>query len=76
MRLALLVEAGADSTYERVPVSSTMFSLRITAAELTRIVLAAKARGDCASELMRSGTPAAKLEDQEDTENGSALGVS
>lgn len=53
---------------------STMFSLRIDAAELTRIGEAAKARGLTVSELMRRATLAA-IEDQDETERVLAIGA-
>jgi hypothetical protein len=58
----------------RVRSSSTMFSLRIPASELTRIAEAAKARGITASELIRRATLAA-IEDEDESQRAVAIGT-
>jgi hypothetical protein len=54
--------------------ASTMFSLRIPAAELTRIGEAARARGLTVSDFIRKASLAA-IEDEDETRRAAALGA-
>lgn len=69
-----LVLSPAPIKVRRGASVSTMFSLRIDAAELTRIGEAARARGLTVSELMRKATLAA-IEDQDETQRALAIGA-